>query len=130
VILAVDPKSPVPPYAQIRDQIATMAASGVLAVGTRLPAIRHLAADLAVAPNTVARAYRELEAAGVVAARGRHGTVIVAASSPSTTDGRAGVDDAARTYVLEAARRGLDLDQALEAVRSAFGTIDDQRRFT
>jgi hypothetical protein len=40
------------------------------------------------------------------------------------------VDDAARTYVLEAARRGLDLDQALEAVRSAFGTIDDQRRFT
>jgi DNA-binding transcriptional regulator YhcF (GntR family) len=130
VILTIDPKSPVPPYAQVRDQIATMAGAGVLPAGARLPAIRHLAADLGVAPNTVARAYRELETAGVVATRGRHGTVIAEQAPASVADRRAAVDDAAKAYVLEAARRGLDLDQALDAVRAAFGGIDEHRRFT
>ncbi len=130
MILVVDPDSAVPPYAQVRDQIATMIASGVVPVGGRLPAIRHLAADLGVAPNTVARAYKELEAAGVVATRGRHGTVVQPATSASAADRQAAVDDAARAYVLEAAHRGLDLDQALDAVRSAFGSLDDHRRFT
>jgi GntR family transcriptional regulator len=74
VILRVDPGSAVPPYEQIRTQVATMAATGVLPVGTRLPPIRQLARDLGLAGGTVARAYRELEAAGVIVTRGRHGS--------------------------------------------------------
>ena len=130
MIVRIDASSPVPPYAQVRDQIATMAASGVLPPGTRLPAIRHLASDLGVAPNTIARAYRELEAAGLVSTRGRHGTEIARSSRATPAEQRAAVDEAAATYAIEAAHRGVGLDQALEAVRAAFQGLDDRRRFT
>jgi DNA-binding transcriptional regulator YhcF (GntR family) len=115
----------VPPYAQLTEQIGTMIRSGVLAPGARLPAIRHLANDLGVAVNTVGRAYRELEQEGLVATRGRHGTTILepATSAPAR---RAEVATAAASYALEAKHRGLDLDQALAAVRTAFLRLDQQ----
>lgn len=130
MIIRIDPTSAVPPYAQVRDQIATMVRSGVLGPEARLPAIRHLAADLQVAPNTIARAYRELEAEGLVASRGRHGTIVLAPTAPATSPTPELVSEAAQAYALEAAHRGLDLDQALDAVRAAFGGLDDRRRFT
>src|SRR5438045_1348229 len=60
MIVSVDLDSPLPPYEQIRAQITTMAASGVLPPGSRLPAIRQLAAALGLAASTAARAYRTL----------------------------------------------------------------------
>lgn len=74
--ISVDLDSPVPPYEQIRGQVSALADSGVLSPGDRLPTIRMLAADLGVAPGTVARAYKELEAEGTVTAMRRRGTVI------------------------------------------------------
>ncbi|KRE78609.1 GntR family transcriptional regulator [Arthrobacter sp. Soil763] len=68
--------SSVPLFEQLRLNIIERADDGSLAPGTRLPAVRSLAAELGVAPHTVARAYKELEAAGVVATRGRNGTVV------------------------------------------------------
>ena len=62
----IDLRSPVPPFEQIRARIADLVAAGELPAGTRLPSVRTLAGDLGIAPNTVVRAYRELEAAGVV----------------------------------------------------------------
>ena len=63
-----------PPYEQIRSQIARQVADGELPPGTKLPTVRALAATLGIAPNTVARAYRELEHSGVVShAAQRHG---------------------------------------------------------
>jgi DNA-binding transcriptional regulator YhcF (GntR family) len=123
MIIRVDPESVVPPYAQLTEQIGTMIRSGVLAPGARLPAIRHLANDLGVAVNTVGRAYRELEQEGLVATRGRHGTTILepATNAPAR---RAEVATAATSYALEAKHRGLDLDQALAAVRTAFVRLD------
>lgn len=120
MIIRLDPDSPVPPYAQLQEQVATMIRSGVLAPDTRLPAIRHLAADLGVATGTVARAYRELEAAGLVATRGRHGTVVQPPAAPAEPD----VAEAAAAFALEATHRGVDLDRALDAVRAAFGQLD------
>jgi DNA-binding transcriptional regulator YhcF (GntR family) len=76
VILRVDPASPVPPYEQVRSQVHEAVEHGALVPGDRLPTVRRLAADLGVAPGTVARAYRELEAQGVVEGRGRNGTVV------------------------------------------------------
>ena len=74
--LELDLRSPVPPFEQIRAGISAFVDAGVLAPGDRLPSVRALAADLGVAPNTVVRAYRELESAGVVrTARGK-GTVV------------------------------------------------------
>lgn len=72
----IDPASRVPPYEQLRDQVTAGVASGELAPGERLPTVRALAGTLGLAPNTVARAYRELEHAGVVETRGRSGTVV------------------------------------------------------
>src|SRR3954466_3823226 len=74
--VAVDTASPVPAYEQIRAQITSLANHGVLAAGTRLPAIRQLAADLGLAPGTVAKAYALLEKSGVTSTHRRRGTVI------------------------------------------------------
>lgn len=75
--------SPVPQYEQIRAQIAAEVAAGRLTSGDRLPTVRTLAADLGIAAGTVARAYRELEAAGLASTRRRTGTVITR-RAPST----------------------------------------------
>ena len=80
--IQIDLASPVPPYEQIRSQVSALAATGVLAPGDRLPTIRTLASDLGVAPGTVARAYKELEAEGTVTALRRRGTVIAQRAAP------------------------------------------------
>lgn len=125
MIIRLDPDSPVPPYAQLTEQIGTMIRSGVLPPGARLPAIRHLANDLGVAVNTVGRAYRELENEGLIATHGRHGTTVRQPVQNAPAQ-RAEVAGAAASYALEATHRGLDLDQALAAVRAAFARLDQQ----
>jgi DNA-binding transcriptional regulator YhcF (GntR family) len=75
-VISVDTSSPVPPFEQVRAGLVAEIHEGILVVGTRLPTVRGLAADLGIAPNTVARAYRELESAGLVETRGRGGTVV------------------------------------------------------
>ena len=74
VVLRVDPGDPTPPFEQLRRQLATMIDSGVLADGSRLPPVRQLAADLRLAPGTIARSYQELERAGLVQTRRGAGT--------------------------------------------------------
>jgi len=112
--LSILTTSPDPPYEQIRQQVAALVASGELAGGTRLPSIRALAEQLQLASNTVARAYRELEHAGVVTTRGRAGTVI----NDDGADRAAKV--AARTYAEAMRRLGIGQDEALGLVRRAF----------
>ena len=118
VILRVDPGSRVPPFEQIRFQIETMAASGVLPPGSRIPPIRRLANDLGLAAGTVARAYRELEHAGVIATRGRHGTFVEQPRSAKAAAGRE-LDEAARSFAVRAAQLGADPQRAMESVRRA-----------
>ncbi len=76
MIIAVDPADREPPYQQIRIQVLAAIAASTLLPSTRLPTIRQLAADLDLATNTVARAYRELEADGAIETRGRKGTFV------------------------------------------------------
>jgi GntR family transcriptional regulator len=71
-----------PVYKQIVNQVTYLVASGVLVPDEELPPIRALAEQLVINPNTVARAYRELEQAGVVYKRGTAGTFVSAGSSP------------------------------------------------
>jgi DNA-binding transcriptional regulator YhcF (GntR family) len=75
-VITLEADSPVPPYEQVRAQIAEQVRDQRLPAGTKLPTIRRLADDLGLAPNTVARAYRELEHDGVIETRGRHGTFV------------------------------------------------------
>ena len=72
----------VPIYLQIVNQVKYLVASGRLAAGEELPPIRTLAEQLLVNPNTVARAYRELELAGVVTKRRTAGTYVSDGTSP------------------------------------------------
>jgi GntR family transcriptional regulator len=69
VHIEIDPKAPTPPSEQIAEQIRFAVASGRLAAGDRLPSVRRLAVTARVNPNTVARAYRELEREGSVETR-------------------------------------------------------------
>jgi DNA-binding transcriptional regulator YhcF (GntR family) len=110
----LDPSAGDPPYEQIRAQIAAQVASGTLPPGTRLPTVRALAETLGIAPNTVARAYRELEYAGVVSTRGRNGTVV------SGDAGDRAAKEAAVTYAAAMRALGVRQDEALELVRRAF----------
>lgn len=64
--LHIDPSSGTPIYRQIVDQVRQAVASGILQAGDRLPSVRDLAVELAVNPNTIARAYQELEREGVI----------------------------------------------------------------
>jgi DNA-binding transcriptional regulator YhcF (GntR family) len=111
----IDPTSGTPPYEQLRTQVASQVAIGELAAGTRLPTVRSLAEQLGVAANTVARAYRVLEADGVVATNGRHGTV-VASVALDDRDALA----LATEYVDRARRRGLTLEEATRLVEQAW----------
>ncbi|MER6806155.1 MULTISPECIES: GntR family transcriptional regulator [Streptomyces] len=104
-----------PPYEQVRAQISEQARSGALPVGYRLPTVRGLAGTLGLAANTVAKAYRALEADGVIETRGRNGTVIAAAGSAAQKE----TASAARTYAERVRRLGLTEDEALAAVRDA-----------
>jgi GntR family transcriptional regulator len=117
--ITVDVGAAIPPYEQIRSQIAAFVQAGMLPEGTRLPAMRALAADLGVATGTVARAYAELESAGVVTSRRRTGTV-VAASLPAAATADERVRRAAAQLVEQARAAGLDGDAVLALVRAAW----------
>jgi DNA-binding transcriptional regulator YhcF (GntR family) len=120
VILEVDPDSAVPPYEQLREQVTALVLAGALGAGDRLPAIRQLANDLGLAGGTVARAYRELEADGVVTTHGRHGTVV--AGPPRRPAPPAELLTAARDYAAHVTDTGATLDEALRAVRVALAS--------
>ena len=113
--LVIDPNSGTPPYEQVRDGIRDRVDSAVLAPGFRLPPVRAMANSLDLAANTVARAYKELEALGAVETRGRAGTFVA---------GR-GVERAARTaastYVTTARSLGLGDTEIVELVRRSLG---------
>ena len=117
MIIEVTTGSPVPPYEQIRSQFAALIESGVLGRGARLPPIRQLASDLDLAPGTVARAYRDLEAAGLVVTNGRHGTSV--ATNGSATNRQRLLTEAANAYATEAMRLGVAVDDAVRAAELA-----------
>ncbi|NLT26630.1 MAG: GntR family transcriptional regulator [Microbacteriaceae bacterium] len=73
---AIDPADARPPYEQLREGIAERIEAGALPVGAKLPTVRALAVELGIAPNTVARAYRELESLGLLRTAGRAGTFV------------------------------------------------------
>jgi DNA-binding transcriptional regulator YhcF (GntR family) len=104
-----------PPYEQVRAQLADAISAGSLAAGARLPTVRALAADLGLAVNTVARAYKELEQGGFVVTRGRQGTFV------ATREPRAHEQAvlASREYAAQMRSLGIDPGEALRLAREA-----------
>jgi DNA-binding transcriptional regulator YhcF (GntR family) len=112
----LDLRSATPPYEQIRSQISSLVAMGELSPGTRLPSVRNLAADLGIAAGTVARAYKELEAAGIVESRRRGGTIVTGVA-PGARDATSGTVPQAVTAAvdryIEAGRKARLSDEVL-----------------
>jgi len=105
-----------PPAEQIRDQLRGLIASGQLAAEQRLPSVRQLAADLGVAPGTVAKAYRALESDGLLVTRVGAGTRVAATAEATPR----AVLDAARALREAGAEHRLDLEDAIRVVRAVW----------
>jgi DNA-binding transcriptional regulator YhcF (GntR family) len=113
--ISLVPDSSVPPFEQIRSQLHDLIRSGGLAAGQRLPSIRQLAGDLRVAPGTVARAFAELEASGLLETSRTRGTRV---RPEQVADDQ--VRQAARRFVEAARSSSTDLSDALGLVRAAW----------
>ena len=110
-----NPASTVALFEQLRLQVIHLADSGALPPGTRLPAVRALAERIDVAPHTVARAYKELEAAGIVATRGRNGTIVCARD-----ERLGGLSEAAAAYATAARAQGATFAEAVKLLAAAY----------
>lgn len=114
----IDPRSGVPYYRQIIDQIQFAIASGALATGDQLPTVRQLAVDLKINPNTVARAYQELEIKGVLTSQMGTGTFVADTKIEiSALERRRMLDQICTELLSRAATYGLTLQEVIAALR-------------
>lgn len=114
MLVKIDPDSDVPVFEQIRAQIARKITREELAAGAKLPTIRQLASDLGLAVNTVAHAYRELDQAGLVRTRPRHGTTVAEGTG---TPVRERLRRGARNYAALAKELGIGRSEAAKVVK-------------
>ncbi|SDK07801.1 MULTISPECIES: GntR family transcriptional regulator [Cryobacterium] len=116
-MITIDESDPTPPFGQIRRQLADEIRVGNLAPGHKLPSVRQLAGDLRLAAGTVARAYSELEADGLLESN-RTGTRVKQIDAFPTQ-----AREAARAYI--ASLNGLTLEDAIRAVRAEWKTTEE-----
>jgi GntR family transcriptional regulator len=116
--ITIDIKSGVPFYRQIIEQIKFGIARGELAPGDRLPTVRQLAVDLSINPNTVVRAYRELEIEGVLDTQQGSGT-FVGSDKPEIDrlEKQRMLDQIVTELMARASSYGLTIDDVLEGLR-------------
>ena len=114
-MLSIDPRSATPPFEQLRLQLMEQVRSGELAAGAKLPTVRRLADDLGLAPNTVARCYRELERDGFIETRGRNGSFVSAQGDAAEQQAQV----AARAYADRIRQLGVSPEAALDWVTAA-----------
>lgn len=116
--IRVDERTGVPYYRQVIDQVLLGIADGRLAPGARLPTVRALAVDLAVNPNTVAKAYHELEVLGVLDSQQGSGT-FVAAKRPKepALERRRALERFCDELAAAAGRLGFSLDDVVDELQ-------------
>lgn len=122
----------IPRFEQLRAQLSVMVAVGRLEPGIRLPTVRDMAEQLELAPGTVARAYRELENAGIAEGRGRSGTFVAdePPHSEPLRERRERTAAAAERFVFEISQLGADADAAHAAVDEAIAQLGMSRKGT
>ena len=122
--LRIDPAAPEPLFEQIGQRVKEAVASGLMAPGDRLPSVRELARDLAINPNTVARAYEALERDGVIVRRQGSGCFVTEQASPLREDERRKrLAEQARRLVTDAFHLGLDAADVEAAVAEALDRV-------
>jgi len=114
-MITIDQSSSTPPYEQVRRQLLDQISRGELATGARLPTVRTLAEQLSIAPNTVARAYRDLEKDSIIETRGRNGSFVSAHGDPAHQQAQL----AARAYVERIRQLGVSAEEGISLVAAA-----------
>src|SRR5438128_9228420 len=115
ITFKLDPKSGVPVYRQIQDLIRYAIASGLLNPGEQLPTVRALAVELSVNPNTVIKAYTELERSGIVTTEQGSGTFVApqTPAPPPEEERRAKLEGLCAEFLAQVARYGFSADDVI-----------------
>jgi GntR family transcriptional regulator len=122
----LDSRSGVSPYLQIVQQVRQAMRLGLLHDGDQLPTVKEVVAQLAINPNTVLKAYRELEHEGLVSARPGVGTFITGSLAGKSLAAHGPLRRALQTWIAKARRAGLD-DESIEALfQSSFRSAADE----
>jgi GntR family transcriptional regulator len=127
LVISVDLRSHVPTYVQIVERVGHLVATGVLKSGDQLPTVRQLATDLRVNFNTVARAYRLLDEAGVISTQQGRGTYVLEGLSTVQAEElrQAALEELVRSFLNDSARMGFGTEAVEGEVRTQ---IDRWRR--
>ena len=123
----LDPRSGVPVYRQLMDQVHGALASGWIAPGDRLPTVRQVAVDLSINPNTVIRAYRELEIRGILDTQQGTGT-FVSKGEPKADDAerQRRLDQIVTDFVARAGAAGFSLTDLVQELKQRQSTRGDR----
>jgi GntR family transcriptional regulator len=125
----LDDHSGVPVYRQLIDQVQGALASGALAAGDQLPTVRQVAVDLAINPNTVLRAYREMEIRGLLDSQQGTGTFIADRKVEYSRDERdRQLGQLVGEFVSRAGAAGLTLKQLIRALKELEPEDDSKRK--
>jgi GntR family transcriptional regulator len=128
VDIEISARDATPVFAQIAEQVRRLVACGELVEGSELPSIRALAEQLLVNPNTVAKAYRALEAAGLVAVRRSSNTYIAATAAMAASERQAVLLKQIDALLADARQMRLPLTELVELVQSRWSetsSLDD-----
>jgi GntR family transcriptional regulator len=126
--LRLDPASGVPTYLQLVRQVEDALLLGYLKPGDQLPKVRDVVADLAINPNTVLKAYRELEHKGIASGRPGLGTFVSARPTPATLPELAGLRRRLLRWLDDAEAAGLDETSVAALVSSTLRDFAQRRR--
>ena len=122
----LDPTSGVPTYLQLVQQVEQALRLGFLQPGDQLPKVREVVAGLAINPNTVLKAYRELEHKGLASGRPGMGTFVDSSLDPVTLPELAGLRRSLRRWLAEADAAGLDEDGVVALVVSTLRDVPER----
>jgi GntR family transcriptional regulator len=130
-MFAINPADPVPIWRQIEEGVRRLINLGALHPGAAVPSMRDLARDLRVNPNTVARAYTRLIESGVLTVKRGEGTYVAEQpSQPKKSERNDALRDGANRYAGTAIAHGVELDDAVDELESAFARVAREHRRT
>jgi GntR family transcriptional regulator len=125
----LDHQSGVPVYRQLIDQVQAAIATGALSVSDQLPTVRRVAVDLAINPNTVVRAYREMEVRGILDTQQGTGTFVAEGRVEHSKDERERMLlQLATEFVARAGSAGFKIHELLEALQQMSSEVEGKRR--
>lgn len=125
----LDPHSGVPVYRQLIDQVQAAIATGAVSVGDQLPTVRRVAVDLTINPNTVVRAYREMEVRGILDTQQGSGTFISENQvKPSKGDRERQLSQLVTEFIARVGSAGFKVSELLEALQQLLSEAQSKRR--